>query len=548
MSDQVQFGSGPGISIRTLLATANTTALRALIGPSVIEVLEGLNPSVAAGEGLGEFAANLIEPEQVLRNRELRDKVIGLLPLAKARELGQRLGVEPDRTIYDSLRHAAANDANREVLRSFFGIVDDPRAPMLRSADLIEAQPAYGLFAHQRRAAMNVRQLLYSEPRKVVLHMPTGSGKTRTSMALIAQHLREFEPTVVWWLAQNAELLDQAADEFEPAWNSLGNRPLKVARFWGQRTPDLLSIRDGIVIAGLAKTHALDQREPDTILKLADRVSLVVIDEAHQAIAPTYASVLSTLYTKRATTSLLGLTATPGRSWSKVEEDQKLSDFFDNQKVTLEVEGYENPVKYLIDEGYLARPTFRTLNSESGLAMSPEDVSELSNSIDVPVTILERLGDDSVRTLRIVSGLEDLATRHQRIIAFAPSVGSARLLASILLSRGHVAFVVTANTPTTDRELIIQKFKSKKSEPMIMCNYGVLTTGFDAPSTSAALIARPTRSLVLYSQMVGRATRGPRAGGNEEAEIVTVTDPGLPGFGGIAEAFKNWEDVWHGGS
>ena len=80
---------------------------------------------------------------------------------------------------------------------------------------------------------------------------------------------------------------------------------------------------------------------------------------------------------------------------------------------------------------------------------------------------------------------------------------------------------------------------------MVIVNYGVLTTGFDAPATSAAVIARPTRSLVLYSQMVGRATRGTRAGGNDEAEIVTVVDPHLPGFGSIADAFKNWEDVWN---
>lgn len=77
-----------------------------------------------------------------------------------------------------------------------------------------------------------------------------------------------------------------------------------------------------------------------------------------------------------------------------------------------------------------------------------------------------------------------------------------------------------------------------------MCNFGVLTTGFDAPKTSAVVIARPTRSLVLYSQMVGRAIRGVRAGGNPSAEIVTVVDPMLPGFGSIAEAFVNWEDVW----
>ena len=79
---------------------------------------------------------------------------------------------------------------------------------------------------------------------------------------------------------------------------------------------------------------------------------------------------------------------------------------------------------------------------------------------------------------------------------------------------------------------------------MVLINYGVLTTGFDAPRVSATVIARPTKSLVLYSQMVGRAIRGPKAGGNESALILTVVDTALPGFGQLAEAFMNWEDVW----
>src|SRR3546814_20134290 len=78
------------------------------------------------------------------------------------------------------------------------------------------------------------------------------------------------------------------------------------------------------------------------------------------------------------------------------------------------------------------------------------------------------------------------------------------------------------------------------AHPIVMCNFGVLTTGFDAPSTSAAVIARPTRSLVLYSQMVGRAPRGVKAKGNATAELVTVVDPHLPGFGDVAEASEHW--------
>ena len=356
-------------------------------------------------------------------------------------------------------------------------------------------------------------------------------------MHIVTSHLKESEPTLVCWLAQNAELLEQAADEFENAWKYLGNRNVEIFRFWGNRSPDLMGAHDGVIIAGLGKMSSLDSRDPQTLLRLADRVSLTIIDEAHQAIAPTYKVVLTALYSKRPANALLGLTATPGRTWSDIDEDTKLSDYFDGMKVTLEVEGYSDPVTFLIDQGYLARPMFKQLNSEAGLKLSKSDVEELSTSIDVPENLLDKLGGDTQRNLKIVSAIEDLSTRHKRIIVFAPSVNNARLLTAILTYRGIESYLVTGQTNTFERERIIKGFRGNANRTMILVNYGVLTTGFDAPATSAAVIARPTRSLVLYSQMVGRATRGIKAGGNKEAEIITVIDPHLPGFGECSRCF-----------
>ena len=68
--------------------------------------------------------------------------------------------------------------------------------------------------------------------------------------------------------------------------------------------------------------------------------------------------------------------------------------------------------------------------------------------------------------------------------------------------------------------------------------------GFDAPKTSAVVIARPTKSLVLYSQMVGRCIRGPKAKGNSRCTVVTVADTGRYGFDSVTDAFSNWDDVW----
>ena len=537
--------SSPGMALQTLLRQAKAGKLRQIIGPSIVDVLEGLQPELAQGERLGELAAKLIEPSEALRDIVLRDQIIGLLPLPKARELAKRLGVKDGRNLFRDLRHAASNKTALAVLFSFFGIVERTHAPSDVQADAKQLSPEYGLFHHQRITAGKVINALGTPPHKIVLHMPTGSGKTRTAMHIVATHLRTHEPTLVCWLAQSVELLEQAASEFENAWRHLGSRELRLVRFWGDRRTDPLSVTDGLIVTGLGKMVAFEKRDPAAIRRLADRTSLIVMDEAHQAIAPTYSGILSALYTKRPHNALLGLTATPGRTWSDISEDQKLSDFFEDQKVVIEMDGYDDPIAFLVEKGYLARPEFRTLNSQAGLDLSNDDIDKLSKSIDVPECLLDRLGTDVQRNLNIVACIEDLASRHSRIIVFAPSVSNARLLATLLAARDHLADVVTNETDSTSRERIVRRFRSDNPHTMILCNYGVFTVGFDSPSISAALIARPTRSLVLYSQMVGRATRGPRSGGNAEAEIVTVIDPHLPGFGSITEAFRNWEDVWH---
>ena len=535
----------PGLALQSLWQLCTPASLRTIIDQSALDVLRQLDPELLDSAELSQVASKLFEPANLLGDADMRVKVVGLLPLPKARELARRIGADAGRSVYAHLGEAVRDQGCIAELYSFFGVVEDPRAPSYGPPSVLKVTPEYGLFEHQRVAAQKVLRRLSEEPRKVVLHMPTGSGKTRTAMHIVASHLRSRESTLVVWLAHSQELLEQAASEFESSWSRIGNREIDLVRFWGNRQADILAIQDGVIVAGLGKLHSLDRRDPNAILRLADRASLTIIDEAHQALAPTYESLLSTLYTKRPNNALLGLTATPGRTWADVVEDQKLSDMFERQKVTLEVEGYPDPVNFLIQEGFLANPTFVTLNSEAGLNMSDDDISTLSRAVDVPQSILERLGDDSRRNLKILTTIEDLTKRHSRVVVFAPSVKSSKLLAALLTIRGHEADAVTANSGALERERLIRRFRSADPNPMVLCNYGVLTTGFDAPRISAAVIARPTRSLVLYSQMVGRATRGPRVGGNERAEVVTVVDPHLPGFGSIVDAFKNWEDVWN---
>ena len=540
--------NSPGLALHSLWQYCKPASIQEILGQSVVDVLAQLNQDFLQSDNLAKVAEKLVEPSEAIQDPETRDKIIGLLPLPKARELANRLGTDTGRSVYSRLKEAVQGPECIPELFSFFAVGSEPRAPLYEEPATRIVKASYGLFDHQRSAAHKVLRKLSEEPRKVLLHMPTGSGKTRTAMHILASHLASTEPTIVVWLAHSQELLEQAATEFESSWCRIGNRDLTLVRYWGDRNVDPLAIEDGVIIAGLGKLHSLNRRDPNAMLRLGDRASLTVFDEAHQALAPTYESLLSALYSKRPGNAVLGLTATPGRTWADVEEDQKLSELFDRQKVTLEVEGYSDPVNFLIDAGFLARPIFKTLNSEAGLEMSSNDIGTLSLAVDVPQSVLERLGEDSRRNLKILTTIEDLATRHSRIVVFTPSVGSSKLLAALLTFLGYVADSVTAQSGDVERERLIRRFRSDEATPMVLCNYGVLTTGFDAPKISAAVIARPTKSLVLYSQMVGRATRGRNVGGNEQAEIVTVVDPHLPGFGSIADAFKNWEDVWNDSS
>ncbi|MBQ2048552.1 MAG: hypothetical protein II487_06185, partial [Schwartzia sp.] len=84
--------------------------------------------------------------------------------------------------------------------------------------------------------------------------------------------------------------------------------------------------------------------------------------------------------------------------------------------------------------------------------------------------------------------------------------------------------LVLGEMNSVDRENAISVFKDRESSVNILINYEVLTTGFDSTNIRCVFITRPTQSIVLYSQMLGRGLRGPMMGGNEECLLVDIKD------------------------
>ncbi len=404
---------------------------------------------------------------------------------------------------------------------------------------LITVSPKFPLYSYQRQVLADIVRALSSPERRAVAHLPTGAGKTRIA-AHTACHLlneKDTNDSLVIWLAATEELCEQAAAQLSEAWTHLGRRDACIHRHWGNRSLDLRRLPSGFLVTGLAKLRSAAFQDNTLLAHLAHCAAAIIFDEAHQAVAKTYSFITEQLCSVRP--PLLGLTATPGRSAHLTEDDYRLASMFNHNKVSIDPRGHDNPVTYLIQNRYLADPRFVPVSFESDAT-----IADPQPGMDYSTDDLDRLGRNHERTLKIAELAKAAAARHPRTIVFCPSVESALECNKLLREKEIVTNVITANTPSEDRRAIIDFFRSDSREHVVLFNYGVLTAGFDAPRTRCVIIARPTTSLVLYSQMAGRAMRGPRAGGNSKAEILTVADTNLPGFGSVTDAFTNWEELW----
>ncbi len=387
-------------------------------------------------------------------------------------------------------------------------------------SSIVNILPHYGLYNYQQVVVNKALNKIFSDTPRVLVHMPTGAGKTRSAMSIIAQFLLRLEPgVVVIWLAHSEELCDQASDEFEKCWSYIGNREVTLGRLYSEYELDLANFKDGVIVAGLAKIYSRSFSQQSEFLNFKKYVKFVVMDEAHQAIAHTYKHLLEMLAPEGGS-ALLGLSATPGRSWVDMDRDKELADFFVGNKISLEIPGYNNPILFLQEKGYLAKPEYIQIPYNPQLDLSDTELENIASGFDISLEAIQKLGEDEQRNLIILKEIIFEANKGSKIIVFACSVNHAHLLADVLLLKGIQAKAVSTRTGPLIRRKSIEEFKKTgENSIQVLVNFGILTTGFDAPKTNVAVIARPTQSVVLYSQMIGRAMRGSAVGGNERVIV-----------------------------
>ena len=421
--------------------------------------------------------------------------------------------------------------------REFGGFGGEVRDATLDVDGPVALPPLHGF---QEAALARVRDLLKGTQDDAhgrgLLSLPTGAGKTRIAVEATVRAMKEdgLESPVLW-IAQSEELCEQAVQAWREVWRSSGPpQPLRVNRFWGANDADQADRGHQVVVATMQKlSHRIEQPEYAWLAE----ASFAIIDEAHHAITPSYTRILHWLGLVRRDTPrpLLGLTATPFRGGEA--ETERLAARFSKNRLDAGLLG-EDTYAELQRMGVLAEVDHRLLIG-SDVELDAREISQIEATGWLPRSAEQRLGNDVSRTGMLLDSLLDLSDDWP-VLVFATSVDNAHTLAALLNNSGVPSASIYADMRTAARRHYIEQFRNGGLR--VLTNYGVLTTGFDAPAVRALYVARPTFSPVLYQQMIGRGLRGPRNGGKERCLIVNVDDT-FRQFGSQL-AFKEFEFLW----
>jgi superfamily II DNA or RNA helicase len=367
-----------------------------------------------------------------------------------------------------------------------------------------------------------------------ILTLPTGAGKTRTATEALTEWLQSNDGRAIIWIAQSEELCEQAVQAFREVWVDRGGRlngprePLVIGRLWGGGRR--LRSDAAITVASIQKLHAIYRQDDEDVRRedleeFKDRLAVVLVDEAHRVLAPTYGQVLRFLGVLDGRSGskipLLGLTATPYRGID--DETKALANRFHGRLLTSSLLG-DDPIGELRRRQILSSPVHSVME-HGGRAISlsddPRYVEHFERFNDFHPDLLRRLGEDVSRNRRLLDLLLQIPSDWPTLF-FGCSVEQATAVALLLRRAGRSAGIVTGETRMATRRHRIEQFRA--GDLSVLSNYGVLTTGFDAPLVRAVVVARPTTSPVLYEQMIGRGMRGFQFGGTDECLVVDIED------------------------
>lgn len=488
-----------------------------------------------------------------LRDVSIRKQILSRLPADELKEVASAAGVSLQGPSFVSHVEALLRLPWLQLARALSVAAGlDPRfaAPTSPDAPPIEAvaiprpdrpvlisTPFKTLLDYQHNIFVQARALARIPRNRFIIQMPTGSGKTRTVMELINEAFDEspHSDSLVVWIAHSSELCNQAIDCFRETRVHVGKKDVHLCRYWGSGGADVLPEGPALIVTTYQKLCSLRRRSKG-LEPLRKRAILAIVDEAHVAVAQKFGAAVSEVLGDRCT--LIGLTATPVR-----EQDggtAKLQETFLGNLVSI-ASAQDNAFEELMAKGILARPRFQFVESESTFNLTASEFSAIEKELDFPDGFLRKVGADDLRNALILKEVQAHARLGRSVILFGCSVAHSRFLASTLLYMGISAAHVDGESDMGVRTSIVEEFRSRRLR--VLCNFGLLTTGFDAPTTDVVFITRPTASPVLYAQMVGRGLRGPKLGGKSVCHVTGIRD-NFGAHGSLIGLYQRFKEEW----
>jgi superfamily II DNA or RNA helicase len=364
-------------------------------------------------------------------------------------------------------------------------------------AEQLYPQPAWdrggslSLRPYQRECLTAIREAADKGVQRQLVSLATGMGKT-----VIFAHLPPvLELRRMLVLAHRKELLTQAQRKLRQA-----NPGMSVEI----EQADRYALHDADIV--VASVQTLGRKGSQRNDKFApDAFDCVVIDEAHHATADSYVNILRYFRTGEHDGPLLvGVTATPFRG-----DGTPLANLFD--QVT-----YEKSLREGIDENWLCRIRAQRVRSQADLSNVATRCGDFAD------TQLAAAMNTDYRNSLVASAIEQHAVGRNSILVFGVDIAHVETLTKQLQDRGHRAECVTSWTPEDERWRIFGRFES--GETRIFVNCGIATEGYDCPPVDCIVMARPTKSALLYTQMLGRGTRQSPDTGKQDLLVIDVVD------------------------
>ena len=338
--------------------------------------------------------------------------------------------------------------------------------------------------------------------RSVMVQMPTGTGKTYLLTAVIDSFVSNNPKEKVWIVAHRRELVSQIDETIK-----------KFHSYSASNTSSLLSSVKVMSIQWLMRHYDEIEEEP----------GMIVIDEAHHALAKTYKE----MWERFPKAKFLGLTATPCRLNGK-----GFMDLFD-----VLVQSWSVPE--FISKGRLATYDFVSIKSNGVTQRLIDSLQKRGADGDYQNKEMDMLLNKRPSIERLYQSFEEYG-KDRKGIVYAINISHAKKIMELYQEYGIKAVAIDSKTPAAERQADIEAFK--KGDIQVLVNVDIFSEGFDCPDVEFVQLARPTLSLAKYLQMVGRGLRVAKGKKN----CVIIDNVGLYRVFGLPSQVWNWKATFEG--